>query len=607
MRYSTHIPAALAVCIVLFSTGCSDTPASGSNFRNPKMPMERRVNDIIRRMRPEEKLALVEGARRLSYQGNERLGIPPLSAVEGAMGISARDASGKPIPATAFPANIGIAATWNPELAEAEGAAIAQEARALGRGQVLGPVAGVSVSPLSGRLFETYGDNPYLVSRIATGFIGGVQGEGEIATAVYDSGEPDSRAAREFGLRPLEAAVTEGGVWSVMPRDGTAPVSALMNSFLNWQLGFRGFAAHPGPAGVASDADLESQTRGVLRAMFASGVFDRDTGASGKVETPEHRATARTAAEQSIVLLKNAGNLLPLDPAQVRSVAVLGPNANVNRMASGSYTVAARYSETPLEVLRAVFGSKLITAADASNESAAKAARSADVAIVLVGTGAATEAETRDRASFDLPPGQDELIAAVSGANPRTVVVLIGGSPFVAGRWLARVPALLDAWFPGEEGGPAISRVLTGQVNPSGRLPVAFPEFPFGFGLSYTRFEYTDLVIMPDHAPPGQFAEVSLNVRNAGTRAGRETVQLYLHAVNSRAGVSRGEQLLRGFRQLELQPGEQQRVRFTLNPDATSYFDETRGEWAQDQAVFDVRVGSSSGELPATGRFAVTE
>lgn len=545
--------------------------------------MERRVNDLFRRMRPEEKLALI------AHRGNERLGIPALETVQGAMGISPK------VTATAFPANIGMAASWDPALAEQVGAVIAQQARALGRGEVLGPLTDINQSPLNGRVFETYGEDPWLVSRMVIGYVTGVQGEGEIATAVFDKGgDFDRRSAREFDLRPLEAAVTEAGVWAVMPREGGA--SSTVKS-LREQLGFRGFAVLPEPSGDA----IDDQVRGILRAMFSSGVFDREVKTSAEIETPSHRAIARTAAAESIVLLKNEGGLLPLDPHRIRRLAVFGPNAAVNRMAGGSYTVAARYSAPPLAALREIFGSGVVTP-----DSPAGASK-ADAAIVFVGTGATTEGESIDRASLDLPSGQAELIEAVARANPRTIVVVIAGYPVAMDKWINEAPAVVDAWFPGEEGGHAIADVLTGAVDPSGRLPIAFPMFPFGFGLSYTQFDYSDLVVLPQEVPPGQFIEVSLNVRNAGSRAGKETVQLYLHAAHSADSVERAGQRLRAFQQVDLKPGESKRVNFTLTGDAIRYFDEQRRDWVQHPDVFEVGVGASARDIRATGKFETIE
>jgi beta-glucosidase len=590
-----------AVCIVfpmaLASLGCSEPAESVSLFHNPKMPVERRVADLMGRLEPEEKVALARGADRLATADNKRLGIPALVAVAGAMGVSAKDAAGHPIPATAFPANIGMGATWNARLLQQTGAVIAQQARSLGRGEILGPVTDIGSVPFSGRFFETYGEDPWLVAHLADGYISGVQGEGEIAAAIYSGQVHATQAAREFELRPLEAAVTQAGVWSVTTDATNSP-----GAFLRDELGFRGFTAASGLPRELYEGEIDDQVRGMLRAMFASGAFDRvDKTAASVKETPEQRALARSAAAQSIVLLKNDGGLLPLDPKRIHSIAVLGPNASVSRMAGGNYTVAARYSDTPLDALRAVFGPGVVAA-----NSPAEAAK-ADVAIVFAGTGASTEGESVDRTSLHLPAGQEELIEAVAQANHNTIVVLIAGYPVDTGKWIGGVPALLDAWFPGEEGGHAIADVLTGAVNPSGRLPVALPGamFPFGFGLSYTQFEYSDLAIVPVNALPDQFVEVSVGVRNTGSRAGRETAQLYLKgdlkgSLNAGPGLS-------GIQQVDLNPGESTRAHFTLTPVSMSHFDERLHDWAEDQGVFEVGVGASSVDIRAKGTFVVRE
>ncbi len=611
----------LLFALVLSTVECSGPESIPSPFRDTRLPLERRVSDLMSRMHPDEKIALVRGVQTLSSRENSRLGIPALSTVDGAMGISAKDTSGKPVVATAFPANIAMAATWNPGLMEQVGIVIAQQARALGRGQILGPLTDVAKSTLSGRVFETYGEDPWLVSRMAIGYIGGVQGEGDLATAVFDGGPTDTRIAREFDVRPLEAAVVEGGTWSVKPRDGNP-----IDGFLYSQLGFRGFSVVP-----ENSTALDNQVSGILRGMFASGLFDSDISSKASatvLETPAHRTIARAVAAQSLVLLKNADGLLPLDRERIHSIAVIGPNATVNRMAGGSHTVAARYGPAPLDALRAVFGATVVSAA-----SPAETAK-ADIAIVFVGTGAGTEEEGRDRTSLDLPAGQDELIEAVARANPRTIVVVNSGSAVAMDRWIGRVPAVVEAWFPGEEGGNAIVDVLSGAVNPSGRLPLTFPAamkdlpaanaglepgyrhfdraaiqplFAFGFGLSYTKFEYTNLTVNPPRVAPGQFAELGVTIRNAGTRAGRETVQVYLSAQSSASSIDRAVQDLRAFQQVYLNAGEAKRLHFTLSTGATAYFDEKKQDWVQDQAVFEVRVGSSSRDIRATAALAVAE
>jgi beta-glucosidase len=621
-------------CLALAGLSCSGSRDIASPYRDAKLSPERRVNDLIRHMRPDEKLALLRGARTMSIQANERLGIPSLRVVTGVMGISAKDSAGQPIYATAFPANIAVAATWNPQLAEQEGAAIARQAHTLGMGQILGPIAAISRSPLSGKVFESYGEDPWLASRMVAGYVTGAQGEGIIATALFDGAPAKQRAARELDLLPLETAVAEAGVFSVMPGSGDG-ARELVGTLLEDRLAFSGFpvfsrTASDDPAVTPSNF-IDERVRGVLRAMFASGAFDMKASETNDVETSESRALARRIAGQGIVLLKNEAAVLPLDRSKIRSVAVFGPNASVNRMAAGSYTVVSKTSVTPIAALRSAFGDSVLAGSDVPLE-AAKAASRADVAIVFAGTGAQTEGETMDRASLDLPSGQDELIEAVAKANSRTIVVLTNGSPVAMNKWLGGVAAVVEAWFPGEECGNAIVDVLTGAVNPSGRLPVTFPSrledlaggdaglfsgyrrfdrdkieplFPFGFGLSYTKFEYSNLVVTPERARPGQLVLVSLTLRNAGSREGKETVQLYSHAIGQDRESPAQE--LRAFEQVSLKPGEAKRVYFTLTDRVSSYFDEAKVDWVAVQGSFEVRVGSSSRDIRATGTFSVSE
>jgi beta-glucosidase len=451
-----------------------------------------------------------------------------------------------------------------------------------------------------------------------------VQGEGEIATAIFDGGELDSRVVREYDLRVLEAAVSEAGVWAVKTPD------TAIRDFITGELGFKGFALLPPDM---RPEVLDVQVRGILRAMFANGIMDRPRPVNparppSALETVAHRTVARVAADQSIVLLKNEGAMLPLAAGRIRTIAVFGPNAQTHRMAGGSYTVNAKYGPTPFEAVRLYFGTGVTAGA-----SPADAAKS-DIAIVFAGTGAETEGEGHDRASLNLPAGQDDLIAAVAKANPKTIVVMMSGSAVAMGKWVANVPVILQAWFPGEEAGNAIADVLSGAVNPSGRLPITIPAaakdlppedsglfpgyrwfdregiaplFPFGHGLSYTRFEYSNLTVTPPRVSEGQFVSVGLTVKNVGSREGRETVQIYLRATKSADSVERPFQELKAFEQIGLEPGQSRRLSFTLSDLVTTYYDERRHGGAQDQAEFEVRAGASSRDIRATAAFSVSE
>jgi len=371
---------------------------------------------------------------------------------------------------------------------------------------------------------------------------------------------------------------------------------------------------------------------------------------------------ARTAAAESIVLLKNTGDLLPI-AKPVHSLAVIGPNAAVARTGGGgSSLVRPAYSVTPLDGIRERAGNAMqvtysqgvsIPGEDASKDSpsaraqlrrdAAAVAAKADAAIVIAGNAPSIESEGFDRKTLKLPEGQDELIQAIAKANKNTIVVINAGSPVAMGTWIDQVPSVLMMWYGGQEGGHAIASVLFGDFTPSGKLPVTFPAriedtpahghypgenlhteyaegiyvgyrhydragitplFPFGHGLSYTKFDYSDLKVTPDKIGPGRRVQVSMTVKNSGQRAGAEVVQLYLHQAKSSA--DRPPQELKGFRRVMLTPGQSQAVTFTLDPRAMSFYSVSKHAWVAEPSAFDVLVGASSRDIRLKGSFELT-
>jgi len=273
-------------------------------------------------------------------------------------------------------------------------------------------------------------------------------------------------------------------------------------------------------------------------------------------------------------------------------------------------------------------------------QEAAAVASKADVAIVVVGDSAKIESEGFDRKTLDLPGGQDELIQAVAKANPHTVVIFNAGGPINVSRWVGGVSSVVDAWFGGQETGHALADVLFGDVNPSGKLPFSFindfkespafgnypgenlhvkyaegiyvgyryfdkheiaPQYPFGYGLSYTKFAYSDLKITPRKVSRGQPVQVSMKLRNQGTRAGAEVVELYVH--DGHASVDRPVKELKGFRRVELKPGEEKTVRFTLDKTAMAFYSVAKKAWVAEPGQFDVLVGASSRDILLKGTF----
>ena len=410
-------------------------------------------------------------------------------------------------------------------------------------------------------------------------------------------------------------------------------------------------------AGEIPEATLDRNVESILRVIFVSGLFDNPHVATGIVDTPEQRAVALQGATEGIVLLKTAGALLPngvallpLDAKKIHSIAVIGPNAAVARTGGGgSSLVRPKQAITPEEGIRALAGTdvKVTYALGVGMEGenpeqdgtearaklrkeAADAAAQSDVAIVVVGRYPKLEGESFDVATMDLPPGQDELIEAVETANPHTIVVLNTGDPVTMTRWIEKTPALLFMGYGGQEGGKALANILFGVANPSGKLPVTMPkhfedspayghypgehlkvnyaegiyvgyryfdtkkigpQFPFGFGLSYTSFEYSGLDVHSSRVGSKEPA-VTVTVKNTGARAGAEVVQLYIH--DGHSPIDRPEHELKGFRRVELKPGESKQVEFWLGRQDFSYWSPEKKGWVADPGAFEVQVGGSS-------------
>lgn len=527
----------------------------------------------------------------------------------------------------------------------------------------------------------------------------------------------DDRTLNEIYFPAFKAAVQEGGVWSVMSAynkvngEYCAENAFLLHDTLKKLWGFKGFVVSdwgstystaptvnagmdldmPGgepmrrwlakpetlkegngagwlvpdkvlpevKAGKITQAAIDDNVGRILRVIFETGIFDKPHQATNIVDTPQQRAVARAAATESIVLLKNTGDLLPLDFAKVHSIAVIGPNAAVARTGGGgSSLVKPKYAIAPLDGIRERAGNRAkveyalgaamqgdkdhpaTAPAEQLRKEAASLAAKSDVAIVVVGYAPWIETEGKDRESMDLPAGQDELIQAVAKANKNTIVVINAGSPITMTKWMEQTPAIVDMWYGGQEGGHAIAAVLFGDANPSAKLPVTFPKrfedspayghypgenlhvtyaegiyvgyryfdtrhveplFPFGYGLSYTKFDYSDLKVTPAQVGAGQAVQVSFRVRNSGTRPGVEIAQLYLHDVES--SIDRPVQELKGFDRVKLAPGQSKQVTLTLDKSAMSFYDPAKKTWVAEPGAFEVRVGASSRDIRLKGTF----
>jgi len=493
----------------------------------PARDAESRARDLVNRMTLDEKLDQLHGIRDDTHfrfvPPLPRLGIPALQITNGPAGAGPGGTRPQ-AKATALPAPISLAATWDPTLARLNGTIIGAESRDIGNGLVEAPTINIARVPQNGRTFEGYGEDPYLAGQISVNNILGMQSQGVIANVKHYAAnnqetnrftvneEIDERTLREIYLPAFEASVKQGHVASLMcayPRvNGTycCENSLLMNQILKTEWGFDGFitsdfgAVHSTVASAMAGLDLEMPTGKYFgdydfksavqsgqvpisviddklirrfRAMISLGIFDHPLSPK-EIPAKEDGAVALRLAEEGMVLLKNQDGMLPLDAAKLKSIAVIGPAA-VKAVAGGggSSHVVPLYAVAPVDGIRQRAGDKVtVTFADGSDiAQAAALAGAADIAVLMVGDATT---EGRDH-PISLDGNQDQLVKAIADANRHTVVVLKSGSAVLM-PWVDQVPSILEAWYPGEEDGNAVAAVLFGDVNPSGKLPITFPK-----------------------------------------------------------------------------------------------------------------------------------
>jgi len=657
--------------------------------------VERRIRRLLGRMPLAEKIAQMHGTSVAPIggvyrtPGNDRLGIPGLGMIDGPRGVSVIAGH-----ATAFPVAAARGATWDTALEERVGEAIGTEARAKGATVILAPVLNILRHPRWGRAQETYGEDTVHLGSMGVGFIRGAQRH-VVASAKHLAANSientrfevdvsmDERTLREVYLPHFRVAVEQAHAGSIMAAynklngQHCAENVHLLHDILKGEWGFRGFVESDWVLGVRSTApsanaglDIEMPSAVFYGAKLADAVAAGDVSEAtvdagvrrilrttlcfrldseppvpdpSLVESPAHLDLAREVARQGIVLLKNEHGALPLDRSRIRSLAVVGALAAVANLGDrGSSNVSPSAAVTPLDGIRAQAGDVTVTHLPATplsaNDQAVVAA--ADAALVVAGLTADDEGEGQitpgDRKTLALPGDQDTLVASVAALNPRTVVVLEGGSAITM-PWVDQVAAILMAWYPGQEGGNAIADVLFGAINPSGKLPVTFPRseldlpefvddrlavtygyyhgyrhldregieplFPFGFGLSYTTFGYSNLTIVPSTLSPEGLLRVTADVTNTGGAPGDEIAQLYVSYPGSR--VDRAVKDLKAFGRVHLEPGETRTVEFELRAADLAFYDVAAGAWEVEPIAYAVRVGPSSRDLPLVGTFAV--
>lgn len=798
-------------------------------YKDKTVAVEARVEDLLHQMTLEEKIDYIGGYRDFYIKGIERLGVPALKLTDGPLGAHK---DGK---ATAYPAGVLTASTWNRSLVYELGKQLGRDAKARGAHILLGPAVNIIRSPLCGRNFEYFTEDPYLNSQIAVAYVRGVQDQHVVATLKHfvannqewdrhnANSNIDERTLHEIYLPVYRDAIRKAEVGAIM--DGYNIVNGvhvtqsdeLNNQLLKKQWRFQGMvmsdwgatynaieAANGGldlempqavcmnranllpalQAGHVKMATIDDKVRRILRIMFRFGFYDNaQSDASVPYDNPAGREVALKLAQEGIVLLKNEKNLLPLDRSEVKSVAVIGPNANSYVAGGGSsytfpfhstnvldglkdkfqnaefyyasgisghwdavekslfYTsaggcerglvgeyydntlLAGRPIETKVDTIiciqngwhvaslkkgppfdhcsirwrgiirppksadylftvRGFDGFRLridsetvidawreqgITTKESilflesgreysvvleyfadchpvdisfgwrenrvSFDEAVQIAGKADVAVINVGLNESLERESNDR-SFELPVYQDSLIQAVSAVNKRTVVLVNAGGNIDMNRWVDQVPALLYLWYPGQEGGKAVADILSGDINPSAKLPVSFeykwednpafpyyhdtdgdkeveykeglflgyryydsakvkPRFPFGYGLSYTKFKYADLMVRQEDSDTD--VKVSFTISNIGSWDGSEVAQLYIRPMYP--FVLRPYKELKGFEKIFIPKGQKKQVSMSLDKESFSYYKVDKKQYGYDSGLYEILIGTSSEDM----------
>lgn len=747
----THLVCCIlsAVAVVTACGNQNGKQAAGNGmpvFLDDTKTIDERVEDALSRMTLEEKVAVLHAQSKFSSAGVPRLGLPEVWMSDGPHGIRPEvlwdkweQAGWTSDSCTAFPALTALSATWNPEMSRLYGKSIGEEARYRKKDVLLGPGVNINRTPLNGRSFEYFGEDPYLASRMVVPYVQGVQSNGVAACVKHfalnnqetnrftTDVNVDDRTLYEIYLPAFKAAVQEGGAWAIMGSynlykgQWNCHNQYLLNDILKKEWGFDGvvvsdwggthdtneavdngldmefgtwtdglkstasnsydsyYLADPYLEGLKSGKydmqTLDDKVRRVLRLMYRTNM--NKNRPYGSFASPEHAAAARKIGDEAIVLLKNEG-VLPIKDA--KKILVVGENAiKMMTVGGGSSSLKVKKEYSPLEGIKERFKDAFVeyergyvgdvggeyngvsTGQDLSESRSAEqllkdavtAAKNAEYVIFIGGLNKSDhqDAEGADRLSYSLPYSQDTVIEALASVAPKLVVVNISGNA-VAMPWADKVPAIIQDWYLGSEAGHSLADVLSGDVNPSGKLPFTIgsslddypiktaeqypgvpgeqkllgtnmatimnetysegifvgyrwfdkekitPLFPFGHGLSYATFEIGE-PSMAGSAERGITFKVP--VKNTAAVAGAETVELYIS--DAECSVERPEKELKGFAKVFLEPGETKVAEITIDKSALSFFDAGKHAWVAEKGDFQALFGTSSRNICRTVKF----
>ncbi|MBC8193213.1 MAG: glycoside hydrolase family 3 C-terminal domain-containing protein [Candidatus Marinimicrobia bacterium] len=694
--------------------------------------MDAQIEDILKQLTLDEKIAMTHAQSKFSSPGVPRLGIPEIWMSDGPHGVREEISWDSWSPAgwtndsiTAFPALTSLAATFNPVLAGQYGVALGEEARYRKKDILLGPGVNIYRTPLNGRNFEYMGEDPLLAATMVVPYIKGIQQNGVSACLKHYAlnnqeqwrghinVEVSDRALHEIYLPAYKAAVTEAGVWSVMGAynqfrgQHTTHHEQLINGILKGEWGFDGVlvsdwgSAHDtkeaalfgldiemgtGTDGLTTSSEnaydyyflakpfremiqndelkedvLDDKVRRILRLMFRTNM--KSNRPLGRMNNPEHIEVARKVAGEGIVLLKNDKSFFPINPDKKMTIAVIGENATRPMTPGGGSSALKPKDEiSPLRGLQERFSKATILHsqgyaagpsqygrvipstmdADSLQKAAVKIAAKADIVLFFGGLNKnhGQDCEGGDRQDMTLDFGQDELLTKLIKTNKNIGVILVSGNA-VEMPWLPKVKGLIQAWYLGSEAGHAIADVISGDVNPSGKLPFSFPVklsdnaahsfgelsypgdgknqyykedilvgyrwhdtqnikplFAFGYGMSYTSFKLSNIKTDKKSYEAGGTINISCKVSNTGKTAGSEVVQIYVGKTNSK--VERAEKELKAFQKIHLTSGKNASVQLSIDVNDLAFYDESISDWNLEKGDYLIYVGTASNKIDKT-------
>nr|WP_294789804.1 glycoside hydrolase family 3 C-terminal domain-containing protein [uncultured Mucilaginibacter sp.] len=693
--------------------------------------LTKKINGIVKMMTLEEKIEMLHGNALFSSGGVKRLNIPELTCDDGPLGVRDevlrfdwKSANLTTDSATFMPNGSALAATWNPRLANLYGTVLGEEANARKKIVMLAPAFNICRMPLCGRTYEYYSEDPFLNAQLAVQAVRGIQSQHVAACIKHFAANNqevnrntvntlvDERALNEIYFPAFKASVQQGNAYTIMSAYNKingywcSENDFLLNKTLKNDWGFKGAvisdwggvhstvdAANAGldiemgssgpfnkwffadpllaavKAGKVSERLINDKVHRILWVMFHTSMSAGKP--AGSISTPEHSKAAYRIASESIVLLKNDNNLLPLKTASIKSIAVIGDNATHKFAQEGfGAGVKAKYEITALAGLKNRLPKSIAlkfaqgykanylasntpaqnTQSDVPDDNlineAVALAKSTDMAILFVGSNREFESEGTDRKDLQLPFGEQHLIDAVTAANPNTIVVVIGGAPYDLGKIKKNNHTIVWSWFNGSEGGNALADVLTGAVNPSGKLPFTFPEFLkdspafalntypgenltaeykegilvgyrwfdtkkitplycFGYGLSYTQFNLAGMHTDKKMYKPNDVIKVTVRLKNTGKRPGKETVQLYINKTDAK--VMMPEKQLKAFAKVNVLPGQTTSVTVNVPVKDLAYYSVESKKWIVEPGQYKILAGSSSRDIQQTAAVVINK